>query len=137
MPYAEIRHPSDTQDEDHTAPGPLAGALSIVAEAMDLSGAETIASVPPKFISYRNFQVPFKDRKKIRQVLPFELEPVLPFAVDDLIIDFQIIHPAEKQISSSAWPRGMKSTVFLRAQAVRPRTIHADPWRTFHGGVSG
>ncbi|MEZ4567967.1 MAG: hypothetical protein R2860_13770, partial [Desulfobacterales bacterium] len=63
---------------------------------MDLSGAETIVSVPPKFISYRNFQVPFKDRKKIRQVLPFELEPVLPFAVDDLIIDFQIIHPAEK-----------------------------------------
>ena len=96
VPYADIRHPSDTQDEDHTVPGPLAGALSIVAEAMDLSGAETIVSVPPKFISYRNFQVPFKDRKKIRQVLPFELEPVLPFAVDDLIIDFQIIHPAEK-----------------------------------------
>ncbi|MEZ4577259.1 MAG: hypothetical protein R2875_04395 [Desulfobacterales bacterium] len=61
VPYAEIRHPSDTQDEDRIAP-PLAGALSIVAEAMDLSGAETIASVPPKFISC-NFQVPFKDRK--------------------------------------------------------------------------
>jgi len=55
---------------------------------MNISGSICIASFPADQISYRNIQVPFKGLKKISKILPFELEPTIPFPVDDLIIDF-------------------------------------------------
>jgi len=62
--------------------------LDIITKKMDITGSVCIASFPSDQISYRNIQVPFKNRKKIRQILPFELETTLPFKVDDLVIDF-------------------------------------------------
>lgn len=62
--------------------------LDIITKKMDITGSVCIASFPSDQISYRNIQVPFKNRKKIRQILPFELEPTLPFKVDDLVFDF-------------------------------------------------
>lgn len=74
----------------------IAEAIGTITSQINLTGAETMVSVLPEYVSYRNLQVPFKDRKKIRQVLPFELEPVLPYPIDDLIIDFKMIRPAGK-----------------------------------------
>ena len=62
--------------------------LDIITKKMDITDSVCIASFPSYQISYRNIQVPFKNRKKIRQVLPFELETTLPFNVEDLVIDF-------------------------------------------------
>ncbi|MBI5063458.1 MAG: PilN domain-containing protein, partial [Desulfatitalea sp.] len=53
-------------------------------------------SLPPDQTICRTVSVPFKDEKKIRQVLPFELEPSLPVAVDGLVIDFQSTAEPEK-----------------------------------------
>jgi Tfp pilus assembly PilM family ATPase len=74
----------------------IADSISQIIKEVDITGAECIVSVSSELVSYRNLQVPFKDRKKIRQVLPFELEPTLPFAVDDLTVDFEIVSQAEK-----------------------------------------
>jgi len=80
----DLAGPADMDDN-------LSRALEQLTRMMDLSGALCITAFPADRISYRNLQVPFKQTKKIRQVLPFELEPTIPFAVDDVIIDFQII----------------------------------------------
>jgi len=69
----------------------LAAALETIAAKLDVSGAACAASFPADRVSYRNIQVPFKEPKKIRQILPYELEPTLPVAVDDLMIDYQKI----------------------------------------------
>lgn len=67
-------------------------ALRRVAEELPVDGDVTcVASIPPGLASVRSLQVPFKGAKKIAQVLPFELEPLLPFPVDGLIIDFMEI----------------------------------------------
>jgi general secretion pathway protein L len=66
----------------------LAASLKTIVEKIDISGAACVASFPASEISYRNIQVPFKGRKKIKKVLPYELEPTVPFPIDDLIIDF-------------------------------------------------
>lgn len=70
---------------------PLSKALQVVAEEMDISDSTCIASIPADKVYYRNVQTPFKDPKKIRQILPFELETMLPRAIDDLVIDFHLI----------------------------------------------
>lgn len=56
----------------------------------DISGATCIAAYPSEKIFYRNVRIPFKAQKKIRQILPYELEPTLPLPVEELVIDFFI-----------------------------------------------
>ncbi|MDX9786031.1 MAG: type II secretion system protein GspL [Desulfobacterales bacterium] len=64
-------------------------AFKTLVAAMPLDGPVTTLSIPIQYVTCRNLDVPFSDSKKIRQVLPFELEPRLPFPVEDLVIDFQ------------------------------------------------
>ncbi len=64
-------------------------AWSSLFEQVDPSAANVVVALPPDGIIYRTLRVPFKDDSKIRQILPFELESLLPVPVDDLIIDFQ------------------------------------------------
>jgi len=82
--HAHIPFREDQDPVDETAQ-----ALAIINDRMDVSGAACVAAFPAAQISFRNVRVPFKEKKKIRQVLPYELEPLLPYAVDDLIFDFQ------------------------------------------------
>jgi len=66
----------------------MAASLETIVEKINIAGSICIASFPADQISYRNIQVPFKGLKKISKILPFELEPTIPFPVDDLVIDF-------------------------------------------------
>lgn len=79
--YVPISEPEDFESG-------LAAALEAIIEKIDVTGAVCAASFPADRISYRNLHVPFKKENKIRQMLPYELEPTLPVAVDELIIDF-------------------------------------------------
>ena len=73
----------------------LSAALETLKERMDLTGSDFVVSVPAHQFIFRNMQVPFHNAKKIRMVLPFELEPSLPFAVDDLAVDFHRLNGAQ------------------------------------------
>jgi general secretion pathway protein L len=39
--------------------------------------------------------MPFGDPKKIRQTLPYEIETMVPFPIDDLVVDFTVLDRAE------------------------------------------
>lgn len=66
----------------------MAEALEIVAKKINTTGARCISAIPAGSVSFRNKQVPFHDKKKIRQVLPFELETALPYPIEDMIVDY-------------------------------------------------
>ena len=82
--HVPISDPTDTKSS-------LSLCLETVAEKIDIADSICIASFPADQISYRNIQVPFKEKKKIRKILPFELEPTLPVPMDDLIMDFHAV----------------------------------------------
>ena len=62
--------------------------LSTLSQSMDLTGGECIVAVSGAETYYRTLAVPFKDKRKQREVLSFELEPNVPFPIDDLVVDF-------------------------------------------------
>jgi type II secretion system protein L len=79
-------------DED----GGLEGALKGLLEQMDLKSDTYLTSIPAENASYRNLQMPFREPKKIRQTLPFEIETVVPFPSEDLVVDFTIVERADE-----------------------------------------
>jgi len=79
------RVPIDTAEENEKA---LASALATLTQQFSMTTPDVVVGLPADQAIYRNLQVPFKEEKKIRQVLPFELEPNLPVPVDRLVIDY-------------------------------------------------
>ena len=90
---ADVPIPAATEEQ----PNGIAAALESLKETMDISGCDCVVSVPSDRFSYRNIQVPFRNPKKIRMVLPFELEPTLPYQIDNLVLDFQTIDTTESE----------------------------------------
>jgi general secretion pathway protein L len=93
----------------------LRGSLRIVAwEKADITGTHGIrealrriqevpvltvpacqTSLAARNFSFRNMKLPFKDRKKILQTLPFELESQIPHPVESVLIDFTVLAQAQ------------------------------------------
>ena len=69
----------------------ILAALETVVETLKPAGAACVLGIPTAKLSFRNLSVPFHDLKKVRQILPFELEPTLPRPVDELRFDFEAI----------------------------------------------
>lgn len=89
--FESVTFPPGPADPDR-----LARAMETLVQQVNPAGAVCLVSMPPSEVSLRNLQVPFKDKKKIRQVLPFELEPTLPFEIDRLRFDFMAVRQADQ-----------------------------------------
>jgi hypothetical protein len=112
----------------------LSSALQTLAEKMDLSGSDYVVSIPANQVIFRNLQIPFSNSKKIRMVLPFELETTLPYAAEDLVIDFHTLNgtPVGDQTNLiAAAIEKSKLSIYLDALA----SIQADPEKLTLGGL--
>jgi general secretion pathway protein L len=69
----------------------LANALAIVSERENITGIPCAVSLPATDISIRNIQLPFKQDRKIRQILPLELESSLARPWEEYVFDYQIV----------------------------------------------
>lgn len=84
--HAGIVIPIDPEKENDNG---LTSALDALFGQIDSAGATIVLALPGADAFYHTLRIPFNDEKKIRQVLPFELEPRLPVNVDTLVIDFR------------------------------------------------
>jgi len=54
--------------------------------------ADTVlSSLPGHLVALRTFFLPFRDRKRLDQTVPFELETQVPFGVDEMIVDYHVL----------------------------------------------
>jgi len=72
----------------------LRRSLDIITEQIQVSDAVCIVSLPAADVTYRNMKAPFKEVKKLRQILPFELETDLPYQAEDIAFDFKVLENA-------------------------------------------
>jgi general secretion pathway protein L len=66
----------------------LQAALTQLGEGVELAGAEGVLGWRADRFAFRQLWLPFDNPKKVRQVLPFELEAHLPFPAEGLAVDF-------------------------------------------------
>lgn len=55
---------------------------------------------PSTYVIYKELQLPFLSREKIHKIVPFEIEPLIPFSIQKAVIDF-IITSQYKEVKSS------------------------------------
>jgi type IV pilus assembly protein PilM len=60
-----------------------------------LSGDVVISSIPGHQVSARIVKLPFSDRKKLEQVIPFEVEGYTPFNIEDMVVSYHIVNVEE------------------------------------------
>ncbi|MGB4549406.1 MAG: pilus assembly protein PilM [Syntrophales bacterium] len=71
-------------------------------------GGTVVMSLPAKNFFFRNVRLPFTEKGKIAQTLPFEIEPLIPHPVDDVLIDFLIVsQAAESDIFAAVIPKSV------------------------------
>jgi general secretion pathway protein L len=66
-------------------------AMETILSGLDGKGAVCTVSFPFKHLLYRNLAVPFMERRKIRQIISFELEPMVSRSLEEYIVDFQTL----------------------------------------------
>ena len=101
-------------------------ALETMVDQLRLTGVSCILGIPTTFVSFRNISIPFNDNKKIRQILPFELEPTLPIPVEELVFDFEAVkREGHQDLLAFSIPKEhiQKVVDLLGSVNLRPATI--------------
>jgi general secretion pathway protein L len=65
-------------------------AIDRIKEQIGFSSGDSVVTLGAELFFYRNLSLPFIDKKKIEQVLPFELEDRLPVEVKSMLVDFVV-----------------------------------------------
>ncbi|MDY7034206.1 MAG: type IV pilus assembly protein PilM, partial [Thermodesulfobacteriota bacterium] len=61
-------------------------------EDESLEGDMFVSSIPCDSVVIRNLELPFSNINKVRQVIRFEVEAILPFPLDDILVDFFVVN---------------------------------------------
>ena len=106
-------------------------------------GTKVISAIPSKFAILRTAVVPFKDERKINQVVRFEIERYIPFPAEEVAVDFYVIGPEAEgsRIMLVAVRKEFieKHLSLLNKPGVEPEIIDLDSMAllNFLGGESG
>ncbi len=108
----------------------LAAELRDFLQTYDLPKESAVASVAGDRLSTRRVSFPFKDRRKIRSAVPFEVESQVPFELDEYFVDFEIAAeaPERTDVVAALVPRAEVALLLdsLREAGVEPRAVEAE-----------
>jgi len=54
-------------------------------------GDTILSALPGDRVTWRTLFLPFRDQKKLSQTVPFELENSVPFGLDEVVVDYQVL----------------------------------------------
>jgi len=74
------------------AEGSLGEQLRGFLQRHSLHASTVLSALPGDVVTLRTFFLPFRDRKRLDQTVPFELEAQVPFGLDEIVVDYHILH---------------------------------------------
>jgi general secretion pathway protein L len=110
---------------DITPAGGLPEALRQLFADQTFRGSVCVTTLPSGIVSFRNVTLPFRDKRKIRQTLPFALEPLIQTSLDEVFIDYTLTGRAgEAEIFVAIAPRALVGErAALLAEYVRETAV--------------
>ena len=91
---------------DIAAMGGAAPALAALGGKVDFRSVQISLSLPTELVSFHQVKLPFREAKKIRQTIAFELETMLPQGMENLLLDYNIIRQThQSEILAALVPR--------------------------------
>jgi general secretion pathway protein L len=112
------------------APPSLPAELRDFIQTYDLPSELVVASVAGDRLSTRRVFFPFRDRRKIRAAVPFEVESQVPFELDDYFVDFEVVSETEARtdVVAALVPRAEVALLLtaLREARAEPRIVEAE-----------
>ena len=105
-------------------------ALDAAAAALGLANERVIAALPGDGVARRAMRFPFRDRRRIAQAVPFEVENETPFDLDDVFVDWEPVgeRGAQADVVATVVPRARVAAEIegLRAASVEPRILEVE-----------
>ncbi len=105
-----------------------------VGRFLDAHGADAdtvLSALPAESVTWRTLRLPFRDNRKIAQTVPFELESNVPFGLDDVVVDYQVLRrdaAGATVLAALAPKREVERHLELLQQAgVDPKVVDASP----------
>jgi general secretion pathway protein L len=113
------------------APGPtLAEELREFIQAYGLPTDHVVCALPGDRISSRRLSFPFRDRRRIAAAVPFEIEGLVPFELDEFCIDWEIVSRERSQadVIATLAPRSEVALLLqtLSDAGIEPRILEAE-----------
>lgn len=89
-----------------------------------------VSAVPGDRVTRRQMRFPFRDRKRIAQAVPFEVEGETPFPLEEVFIDWELLGQptGQAEVSATVVPRVevAERVAALRAAGADPRVLEAE-----------
>ncbi|MFC1876922.1 pilus assembly protein PilM [Thermodesulfobacteriota bacterium] len=105
----------------------LKRSLESINGQIDISDAVCTVALPAVDVTYRNLKAPFKEVKKVRQILPFELETDLPFQAEDIVFDFNMLEVSLETDTPQLFAAAIeKQHIAVLSDLLRPFKIEPD-----------
>jgi general secretion pathway protein L len=96
-----------------------------------LRGDTVLSCVPGSLVTHRVLSLPFTNARQVSQAVPFELEALIPFPLEDLVIAEQIVQRTEAgaMVLAVATPKPVLSEhlAALAAAGVEPNSVSWAP----------
>ncbi len=111
-------------------PDDLDALLQEIASA-DLEGARVVCALPADRVTRRALHFPFRDRKRVEQAVPFEVENETPFDLDDIWVDYErtpVTGGEGLDVAASVVRRSEVDALArdLHAAGLKPRILEAE-----------
>ncbi len=88
--------------------GGLPAAIEKLREKMDLAHVRVNLSLPSRLVSFHNIKLPFREEKKIKQTIAYELETMLPHGINGYFLHFHVVNQDKhSEILAAVAPRSV------------------------------
>lgn len=131
VPAAEGEAPAAEADAGPPPyPPEVAEALRAWAAGEALAGQRVVTAIPGDRVARRRMVLPFRDRRRIAQAVPFEVENETPFELEDVFVDWELVGggPSSAEVVATVVPRRDVALrlAALREAGVAPRVLEVE-----------
>ena len=99
-------------------------------------GSIILTALPGDRVTWRTFFLPFRDVKRLAQTVPFELESSVPFGLDEVVVDYQVLQRdrAGTTVLAALVPREVLEEHLARMQRLGadPKVVDVGPLATLN-----